>query len=250
MKTYNALSKSFTDEVKTKMGGGKSIDEAFNEVKSELPPPNNNITLGDGEHNGFYYVDLGLSVNWATCNIGAKLASDDGKLFQFGRVDGYKYNDGNNAFKTYDDNTSETGNQFVPISSSETTYDLNAILQNNDDAASIIMKSDWKMPDKSKIEELIQHTTHKVEMIDNKLGVLFKSTVKGYEDKSLFIPFGGYWDGTKFTDDNICGCIWSSQVYNSSNTYGFMLRVKNNNDCEILNYDRARGYSIRGVFEK
>ena len=39
MKTYNALSKSFTDEVKTKMGGGKSIDEAFNEVKSELPPP-------------------------------------------------------------------------------------------------------------------------------------------------------------------------------------------------------------------
>ena len=112
------------------------------------------------------------------------------------------------------------------------------------------MKSDWKMPDKSKIEELIQHTTHKVEMIDNKLGVLFKSTVKGYEDKSLFIPFGGYWDGTKFTDDNICGCIWSSQVYNSSNTYGFMLRVKNNNDCEILNYDRARGSSIRGVFEK
>ena len=35
MKTYNALSKSFTDEVKTIMeGGGKSIDDAFIEVKS------------------------------------------------------------------------------------------------------------------------------------------------------------------------------------------------------------------------
>lgn len=229
---------------------GSTIDGAFNEVKSELPPPHDSITTGDGKHNGFYYVDLGLSVNWATCNIGAKLASNDGKLFQFGRVDGYKYDDGNNAFKTYNDNTSETGNQFVPISSSETTYDINAILQSNDDAASAIMKSDWKMPDKSKIEELIQNTTHRLETINDKLGILFISKVEGYTGKSLFIPFSGYWDGKKFTDIDIYGCLWSSQVYDKSNTYSFMLRVKNNNDCEILNYDRARGYSIRGVFEK
>ena len=113
------------------------------------------------------------------------------------------------------------------------------------------MKSDWKMPDKSKIEELIQNTTHKLETVNGKLGILFISKVEGYKGKSLFIPFGGYWDGQKFTDIDIYGCIWSSQVYDkSSNTYAFMLRIKNNNDCEILNYDRARGYSIRGVFEK
>ena len=39
MKTYNALSKSFTDKVKNKMIEGSTIDGAFNEVKSELPPP-------------------------------------------------------------------------------------------------------------------------------------------------------------------------------------------------------------------
>ena len=36
MKTYNALSKPFTDEVKTIMGLGKSIDEAFIEVKLDI----------------------------------------------------------------------------------------------------------------------------------------------------------------------------------------------------------------------
>ena len=36
MKTYNALSKSFTDEIKTIMGVGKSIDDAFIEVKLDI----------------------------------------------------------------------------------------------------------------------------------------------------------------------------------------------------------------------
>ena len=36
MKTYNTLSKTFTDEVKTQMGGGKSIDEAFKLVKLDI----------------------------------------------------------------------------------------------------------------------------------------------------------------------------------------------------------------------
>ena len=36
MKTYNALSKSFTDEVKIIMGEGKSIDDAFKLVKLDI----------------------------------------------------------------------------------------------------------------------------------------------------------------------------------------------------------------------
>ena len=52
--------------------------------------------------NGFEYVDLGLTSGtmWATCNVGASKPEDEGLLFQFGRVDGYKYGDNNNQFKT------------------------------------------------------------------------------------------------------------------------------------------------------
>ena len=104
MKTYNALSKSFTDEVKTQMGGGKSIDAAF-----ELVKPNN--------ANGHKYVDLDLPSGtiWAACNVGADKPEDSGLLFQFGRVDGYAYGDSNNQFRTEAQNTQDTGNSYIPL---------------------------------------------------------------------------------------------------------------------------------------
>ena len=49
----------------------------------------NKLTQGDGQQDGFYYVDLGLSVKWATCNVGAELASGEGLLFQFGGTEGH-----------------------------------------------------------------------------------------------------------------------------------------------------------------
>ena len=103
MKIYNALSKYFTDEVKTQMGGGLSIDEAFEYVK-----PNN----VNGHVNGHEYVDLDLpsGTMWATCNVGADKPEDSGLLFQFGRVDGYAYNDSNNQFRTQNQNNEDTGN--------------------------------------------------------------------------------------------------------------------------------------------
>lgn len=52
----------------------------------------NKLTM---KENGFEYVDLGLpsGTMWATCNVGASRPKDSGLLFQFGRVDGYKYGD-------------------------------------------------------------------------------------------------------------------------------------------------------------
>ena len=49
------------------------------------------------KENGYKYVDLGLPscTMWATCNVGASKPEDEGLLFQFGRVDGYKYGDKN-----------------------------------------------------------------------------------------------------------------------------------------------------------
>ena len=34
------------------------------------------------KENGFEYIDLGLSVMWATCNVGAEKPEDSGKYFQ------------------------------------------------------------------------------------------------------------------------------------------------------------------------
>ena len=58
------------------------------------------------KENGFEYVDLGLpsGTMWATCNVGATKPEDYGLLFQFGRVDGYKYGDTNHKFRTNEQN--------------------------------------------------------------------------------------------------------------------------------------------------
>ena len=40
-----------------------------------------NAIRDDGFHNGYEYVDLGLSVKWATCNVGAANPEDFGDYY-------------------------------------------------------------------------------------------------------------------------------------------------------------------------
>ena len=45
------------------------------------------ITSSTGTINGYEYVDLGLSVKWAMCNIGASSPSDYGDYFAWGETE-------------------------------------------------------------------------------------------------------------------------------------------------------------------
>ena len=71
--------------------------------------------------NGFEYVDLGLpsGTMWATCNVGATKREDKGLLFQWGRVDGYKYGDTNHKFRTNAQDLEDgSKSEYIPITSS------------------------------------------------------------------------------------------------------------------------------------
>ena len=76
---------------------------------------------------------------WATCNVGATKPEDEGLLFQFGRVDGYKYGDENHKFKTNAQNRQDTGDEYTPVTTSGKKYKTNEILDLSDDAAHVIM---------------------------------------------------------------------------------------------------------------
>ena len=274
MKTYNALSKPFTDEVKTIMGVGKSIDEAFEDVKSAIidnnfgsptPTPKpidvNELTQGDGQQDGYYYVDLGLSVKWATCNVGADLASDEGKLFQFGRVDGYRYNDSSNQFRTNTQNKQDTGNDYIPKTTSGKTYNAGETLQPSDDAANVNMGGAWRMPTGSvntstgqyegEWAELLNNTTHDVVTVNGVQGMLFTSTKPGYEGKQLFIPFmqGSWWNGNWEDWNGSFALVWSSQVLPSLVYYAFRPHCNSSGNAYIGNGLRSYAVSVRGVFQ-
>ena len=82
------------------------------------------------KENGFDYVDLGLpsGTMWATCNVGATKPEDEGLLFQFGRVDGYRFGDTNHKFRLNKQNKQDTGDEFIPKTASGKLYGKNDIL--------------------------------------------------------------------------------------------------------------------------
>ena len=148
--------------------------------------------------NGFEYVDLGLpsKTMWATCNVGATKPEDTGLLLQFGQVDGYKYGDKNNKFRTNNQNKQDTDNEYIPITSSGKTYDKNEILDLADDAAHVRMGGKWRMPTYDELKELFNNTTWELETINEVQGMMFISNIN---NKRLFVPFAGYWYNGNFS---------------------------------------------------
>ena len=109
--------------------------------------------------NGFEYVDLGLSVKWASCNVGAKSPEEPGFLFAWGEVepkeifkpDDYKYSEKSE--------TGKLGYFYTKYCTDPAcgTNDGITTLQKEDDAAHVNMGGAWRMPTLMEIAELMQN---------------------------------------------------------------------------------------------
>ena len=199
-------------------------------------------------------VDLGLSVNWASCNIGANSPCESGLLFQFGRVDGYAYNDPLHQFRTTEQNTADTGSQYIPATTSGKTYGVGEVLDPADDAAYVATNGKMRMPTAAEIDELLSgttkqwckctvlgedHTGHTV------MGRLFTS--KTDDSKKIFIPAAGAFVGNgSFINTGSNGCVWSSSVHANNVDYGYDIYLYSGNCYRGYN-GRSSGFSVRGV---
>ena len=220
----------------------KSLIEYINE--------SNQVELvSDGKERGFEYVDLGLpsGAMWATCNVGADKPEDQGLLFQFGRVDGYRFGDTNHKFKLNKQNKQDTGDEFTPKTASGKLYGKNDILDSEDDAAHVNMGGKWRMPTKDELKELFNNTTRKVETINRVKGMLFTSKIN---NKRLFVPFAGYWYNGSFAAAGSYTIVWSSQVHPSNGIYACRLLCHSSGSANIDYNFRSDAFSVRGVFKK
>ena len=208
------------------------------------------------KENGFDYVDLGLpsGTMWATCNVGADKPEDEGLLFQFGRVDGYRFGDTNHNFRTNKQNKQDTGDEFIPKTTSGKLYGKNDILDLEDDAAHVNMGGKWRMPTNDQLKELINNTTHNAVTINGVKGMLLTSNING---QLMFIPFGGWWDDDNFDYAGYYGIMWSSQVQASNvDNNAYILSCYSGGVAGVgyasVNYldFRSYGFSVRGVFKK
>lgn len=188
---------------------------------------------------GYEFVDLGLPSGtlWATCNVGAELPEEYGDYFAWGEVEkkeDYSWNtykfttDGSKTFTKYNTDSSR-GN-----------VDDKVTLEPEDDAAAYHWGNDWQMPTSQDITELRNYCTRTVTTINGVEGCLVKSE----NGNSIFLPFGGYYDGTTKNSDHT-GCYWSSSL-NLSGVWTAHSMVFDNSNFSHCNVRRS-GRNVRPV---
>lgn len=155
-------------------------------------------------------VDLGLSVLWAECNLGASRPEESGDYFAWGETepkDDY-------TWETYKWGGPWRGSSSLSLTKYSRSVDQKEKLEPDDDAAHVNLGGNWRMPTLVEIRELINRC--KWEWTDDYngtgvRGVIVTSRVEGYTDKSIFFParlsdssdaasrdsyFGSYWAST------------------------------------------------------
>lgn len=193
------------------------------------------------------WVDLGLSVKWATCNIGATNPEDKGDYFAWGEnvtkkdydSDHYKHY---NLFakKKYvtDKGAGLVGNGKV---------DGKTSLDPEDDAAHVKWGGKWRMPTKAEFEELRTECTWKWTTVNGMYGYEITSNKPGYTNCSIFLPASGYHDGKELSGKNTQGRYWSNTLDTSgSQSDAWFLFFKASDIC-LTSFFRSSGLTIRPV---
>lgn len=171
-------------------------------------------------------VDLGLSVYWASCNLGAEKPEEYGDYYAWGETKPKSsYTEDNYSY--YDVNT----RQYIDIGSdiSGTQYD----------AATVNLGSDWRMPTSGEIHELLNNCTWEWAQINGINGY----KVTGTNGNTIFLPAAGkYFSYNSGLNKDLYYLTSTS----GSGAYCSSL-VKNVSNAVIISSNKWPGCSIRPV---
>ena len=159
--------------------------------------------------NGHRYVDLGLSVKWATCNVGAETETEHGEYFAWGETQpkeeyvftNYKWCDGSYNSHTKYCTDSRYG-----------TVDNKTIVEAADDAATVNWGGNWRMPTEEEVEELLDNCTWKWTKKNGVNGYLITSKING---NIIFIPATGIRIGNSLMGAGKYSSLWMNSLYTS-----------------------------------
>ena len=196
-------------------------------------------TLLNPYNNGHEYVDLGLSVKWATCNVGATTPEGYGDYFAWGETtpkttynwSTYKYCNG-----TYDSMTKYCTDSEYGIVDYKTTLEL------SDDAAQVNWGGSWRMPTKAEQDELKNKCTWTWITLNGVKGYKVTSKKTG---NSIFLPAAGYRNRNMPYGAVNNGSYWSSSL-ESSSSFAYYLTFYSSDVYRGYNL-RTYGFSVRAV---
>lgn len=184
------------------------------------------VTVKEYEPN-FECVDLGLSVKWATCNIGAEKPTDFGRYYSWGETN-TKTDYSWSSYLYYQDEYTMT---------KYTRNDNILTLEPEDDVANVVLGGKWRIPTIQEINELRNNCTLTMDTIKGVSGYTVKSLKKGFENKSIFLPAAGHIWSDEFTNSfNYWSSTFCSNYSYDNDAFGFTQR-----------YSRCAGLPVRPV---
>ncbi len=185
---------------------------------------------------GHEWVDLGLSVCWATTNVGASKPGDYGDYYAWGETSTkstydwstYKYCNG-----SYDSMT-----KYCTISGYG-TVDNKTVLESSDDVAQMKWGGGWRMPSLEELEELKEKCKWEWTQQDEHNGY----RVTGPNGNSIFLPAAGCLDSS-LSGAGSYGYYWSRTLDESSPYYARGLGFTY---IGTSYYNRYYGFGVRPV---
>ena len=240
----NEFTKSTSNSVEIKSGVKKSM-AAFEVVVSEpdVPVPE--------------AIDLGLSVKWASFNLGASKPEGYGDYYAWGETEPYyssldplTWKEGKSSGYYYPSNKwyrKEGSNwkltKYCNVSSSGYNgyIDDKTVLELEDDAAHVSLGGSWRMPTHAEQEELRTQCSWERTSRNGVEG----HKVTGPNGNSIFLPDAGRWNGTSHITDDNHYYLWSSSlaagVHDGYGLYYYYTRL------DWGSFNRYMGFTIRPV---
>ena len=184
--------------------------------------------------NGHDYVDLGLSVKWATCNVGATKPEQSGGYFAWGETESRSY------FVT--DNYKWGWGYITKYNDEDDLIELEL----SDDAAHVNWGGNWRMPTRAEFDELLTNCVWSLSLQNDVEWYKVTSKING---NSIILPYSGYWSGNNIKRSTCC-CYWSSSLHPKGfgdNRAAWHLCVGFSISFDMTSIDRCYGMPIRPV---
>ena len=223
------------------MGFSLCAVQACGEDDDEYENEDRMLDNGNLLISGHEAVDLGLSVKWATCNVGASSPEDYGGYYAWGETEGKS----NYSWETY-----KWCNGYWDSMTKYCTYsydgnvDNKTILDPSDDIATVKWGKKWRIPTIEEIEELKYRCTWTWTIIHN---LVSGYAIMGPNGNSIFLPAVGFRDGTGLALLGTIGGYWSTTLYEDY-SYGAYGLYFNDSSTNWNNWGRrSLGHTIRPV---
>lgn len=181
-------------------------EEKYGEVKSFTTPIQN-----------VEFVDLGLSVEWATVNVGALNPEEAGGLYGFG------------------------DKSLFNISTQASDYVHEGIQGTENDLASLFIAGAFT-PSKEQMEELVNNTTKEYTTVNGVPGYRFTAE----NGNSIFLPFTGTRTGETINSENTLGAYWTADIDGVDADHGAALSLTEGN-AQVNSANLYEGLAIRPV---